>query len=641
MHISIKRLYSGVILAAIASGAVLFLRHTPAFQDTDHFTYDFTIDHGGLLSSSPQILFVDFEEPTFDHIRQYPIPRSTIADAIQRVAAGGPRVIGLDVFLSEPRSAAEDQQMQQALTQAGVVVLASQDATASLPAVHPLPLFCQPEDPRADSGYCKDGTPGALGYALVDLPIEPDGFVRDFNLFSSGDPPSVSFPVFLAQQYSGKTIEPKDRNAARFLGHDVPYHSRELSTALIGAWAPHPATHISAWDLLTGKLAPSIFHDKLVLIGQSNDAARDTFFTPLFRLAGKDGLRERMGGTDILAAAIRSLLDGKTARLAPVWMQIAFILLAACAATYFLLAFELGHGVARLLGLMVVNFAVPTVLFERTHFWLPYLAPELVVLLTVPLALGLQFAQEKLASREARAQREQLMGLFSSYVDPAVAETIWNRRNELSLGGEEHIATVMFTDIRGFTALSSGQTPAQVLAWLNRYLTAMDEVIRAHGGFLNKFIGDGLMIIFGLPLSAGSPQQDARRSLDCALAMIRRVETLNHENSGDPTQPVLRIGVGIHSGRLMAGSIGSASRQEYSVIGATVNLASRLESLNKPFKTEILFSEETRELLGGADYPIEPLGPAKVAGLEEPVPVYTIRPAATVTDPSVTEALAS
>ena len=122
--------------------------------------------------------------------------------------------------------------------------------------------------------------------------------------------------------------------------------------------------------------------------------------------------------------------------------------------------------------------------------------------------------------------------------------------------------------------------------------------------------------------------------------MIQRVETLNQENSGDPTQPVLRIGVGMHSGPLMAGSIGSASRQEYSVIGATVNLASRLESLNKPFKTEILFSEETRELLADADYPIEPLGPAKVAGLEEPVPIFTVRPMAAAESAAVKESVA-
>jgi adenylate cyclase len=152
----------------------------------------------------------------------------------------------------------------------------------------------------------------------------------------------------------------------------------------------------------------------------------------------------------------------------------------------------------------------------------------------------------------------------------------------------------------------------------------MDEVIREHGGFLNKFIGDGLMIIFGLPLSQGE-KQDAKRALDAAVAMIRRVERLNQEQQGTPGVPPLRIGVGIHSGRLMAGSIGSCNRQEYSVIGETVNLASRLESLNKPFHTEILMSAATKELVDDVYPEIEPLGPAKVAGLEEPVPVFTLR----------------
>ena len=182
--------------------------------------------------------------------------------------------------------------------------------------------------------------------------------------------------------------------------------------------------------------------------------------------------------------------------------------------------------------------------------------------------------EERILSRQAHAQREQMMRLFSSYVDPKVAETIWKRRDELSLGGEERVATVMFTDIRGFTALSAHQPPASVLQWLNRYLTAMDEVIRAHGGFLNKFIGDGLMIIFGLPLSQGE-KEDARHAVEASLAMLARVDQLNQEEKSNPKVPQLRIGIGIHTGRLMAGSIGSAARQEYSVIGETVNLASR------------------------------------------------------------------
>jgi adenylate cyclase len=380
-------------------------------------------------------------------------------------------------------------------------------------------------------------------------------------------------------------------------------------------------------DVVNGKVPPQTFADKLVLIGQSSDAARDTFLTPLFRVAGKNGVRERMGGTDILAGAMRSLLEGRTVHPAPLWLGWFFLLAAAVAAGCFLLFYELGHGVARLLLLMVVCAVVPMFLYARWRYWLPFFPSELAMLFTVPLALGVQFVQERLLSREAAQQREQLMSLFSSYVDPAVAETIWKRRSELSLGGEEHVATVMFTDIRGFTALSAGQPPAEVLRWLNRYLTAMDEVIREHGGFLNKFIGDGLMIIFGLPLSQGGPKQDATRALQAALAMLERVNRLNEEQAGDPTLPKLRIGAGIHTGPLMAGSIGSATRQEYSVIGETVNLASRLESLNKTFKTEILLSEATREMVGEAFPGLESLGKAKVAGLEEPVPVYTLRAA--------------
>ena len=627
MRTGLKRAGYGLAIAAIASAAVLFLSRFPSFRDINNLTYDFTVDHAGLSPPAPNILFVDFDEASFAQIRQYPIPRTLIATAIRRIAAGKPRVLGVDVFLSEPRTPAEDQEMQDALTAAGNVVLASQAANGNLPAVRPLPMFCQPEDPAADSGFCIDGKPGAMGYALVDMPIEEDGFVRDFNLFTVGHPPSVSFPIFLAQQYAGETIQPGRRGTVSFLGHAVPFHDRKLSTALIGAWGTDPATHISAMDVVNGKVAPETFSDKLVLIGQSSDAARDTFLTPLFRVAGKNGVRERMGGTDILAGAMRSLLEGRTVHPAPVWLTWFFLLASAVAAGCFLLFYELGHGVARLLLLMVVCAVVPMFLYAHWRYWLPFFPSQLAMLFTVPLALGLQFVQERLLSREAAQQREQLMSLFSSYVDPAVAETIWKRRSELSLGGEEHVATVMFTDIRGFTALSAGQPPAEVLRWLNRYLTAMDEVIREHGGFLNKFIGDGLMIIFGLPLSQGGPKQDATRALQAALAMLERVNRLNQEQAADPTLPKLRIGAGIHTGPLMAGSIGSATRQEYSVIGETVNLASRLESLNKSFKTEILLSEATMEMVGEAFPGLESLGEARVAGLEEPVPVYTLRTA--------------
>jgi adenylate cyclase len=624
----LRRAAKGIVIAFAVLLVVVIAQKTTLFGDLDRLSYDFTVDHVGLSSSSPQIVLVDFDEDTFQRIRQFPIPRTFFADAIQRVSAGKPRVIGLDIFLSEARSPDEDKAMQKALTDAGNVVLASQDAAGTLPAVMPQPMFCQPEDPRLTAGFCKEGTPGAMAYAFVEMPIDPDGFIRQANLFS-GDPPEVSFPLMLAQQYAGESIKPRGRRDATFLGHRIRYSDPVLSTFLIGSWGAEPATRISAWRVIEGRIPPETFTDKLVMIGQTSAAARDTDFTPLFRLAGKDGVRLDMGGTAIHAAAVRTLLEGRAVQTAPRFSYLAWIVGICTVAATLLLICDLRVGLASLLGLMIGVGGLSWLLFAKIRFWLPLLPMESALALTLPFTLGVRFVEEQLLSREAHAQREELMGLFSSYVDPAVAETIWQRRAELSLGGEEHIATVMFTDIRGFTALSSHRPPALVLSWLNRYMVAMDQVIRAHGGFLNKFIGDGLMIIFGLPIGKG-PTEDACRAVDCAIAMLARVETLNAERDANPDFPQLRIGIGIHTGSLMAGSIGSANRQEYSVIGETVNLASRLESLNKQFHTEILMSAGTMQLVEDHCPTLEFLGDAKVAGIQDPVPVYTLRVAADI-----------
>src|SRR6202023_3053685 len=113
----------------------------------------------------------------------------------------------------------------------------------------------------------------------------------------------------------------------------------------------------------------------------------------------------------------------------------------------------------------------------------------------------------------------QIMGLFERYVSPDVAAEIWKRRDEIILAGEERVATVLFSDIRSFTAMTAGVPPQEVLAWLNRYLTAMGEVIKSNRGFLNKFIGDGIMVVFGAPLTDG-PRQDACRAVCCAKEMV-------------------------------------------------------------------------------------------------------------------------
>jgi len=625
--------WQSAAIAVAACGLVFLASAATSFKDLNAWTYDFTVLAGGDQTVSKDIVLVDFDEESFARIAKYPIPRSTFAELIAEIEKQQPKIVGMDIFLSEARTPQEDLAMQTALTNSGNpnVIVASQSSSGVLPSVIPLPIFCQPEDARAATGYCRENTPGALGYAFVNLPFDSDGFIRRSWLFVAGPPKAVSFPLFLAMNYTGQAIEPVDHSHGRFNGHPVYYSDDTESAVLIGSWARQPVPVIPAWKVLTGAVPANALTGKLVLIGQTNDAARDRLFSPVFRREDADGSRLRLGGTEILGAAIRSLLEGKVVRPATPAVLWTAVLLFAWAASFAMLTLRPLPGFLCTVVLAILPSVISVYLYSHARYWLPFFPVQLGVELTLPLSLGLQFILERVVAHEAREQRKQLMTLFASYVDPAVAKTIWARRSEVSLGGEERVATVVFTDIRNFTKLSAGKPPAEVLKWLNMYVTEMDKVIRDYNGFLNKFIGDGLMIIFGLPLSQG-PSEDARLAIEASLAMLRSVTKLNERNKDNPSIPQLRIGIGIHTGTLMAGSIGSASRQEYSVIGATVNLASRLESLNKPLKTEILMSRATHDMVAREFSGIRPLGRSSVAGLEEQIEVFTIDPQSAETE---------
>jgi adenylate cyclase len=633
----VRRLPDRLIVAAIIAVSLtlalsLLDRWTP-YGDLRNWTYDFLINHGPWARTSEEIVFVDFDDATFAKIQIYPIPRHIIAQAVEQVAKAKPAVIGLDILLSEARDSSDDLAMQQALTRAGNVVIASQAGTGQLPADFPLPMFCQPENPDVVTGFCKDGTPGAFAFAAINMPYDSDGYVRDAELFAWGKKPAESFPVFMAEQYlaqidpqcSNCVLRPLNRHDAQFRGHRVPYDSLGARTFRIGDWSPQPMQHISAWDVLNNSVDPASLRNRLVLIGQSSDAARDQDFTPLFRFAQADGKRPRMGGTEIHAAAIASLLDGHAIGEVPQWLQWAINVLIIGGATWTFARVRLRD--AFLLGAVFALsiYAGTQIVFSAFHLWFPYLGTLIGVAAALPLGVAWQYIKVNLLRSETEQQRAQLMELFSRYVDPQVAHTIWLRRDEVSLEGDEHMATVLFSDIRNFTGMTAGKHSKEVLGWLNEYFTAMDEVIRANGGFLNKFIGDGLLVVYGVPLAQGETT-DASNAVRTALAMLERVKTLNAARGSRSPFPDLRIGVGIHTGMLTSGSVGSLSRLEYSVIGETVNLASRLESLNKEFGTEIIVSEATYERVKDVMTGFYSLGATPVRGFGEQITIYGIGP---------------
>jgi adenylate cyclase len=218
------------------------------------------------------------------------------------------------------------------------------------------------------------------------------------------------------------------------------------------------------------------------------------------------------------------------------------------------------------------------------------------------------------------AERERLRDTFGRFINETIAEQAM--KGELTLGGENKQVTVFFSDIRSFTAISEKLEPREVVEFLNDYMTRMVDCVDRTAGVVDKFIGDAVMAVWGAPVSSGSPGEDAFNCVSAALSMRRALLEFNRGRGGDK-KPVIKIGCGINTGEVIAGQIGSQKRMEYTVIGDAVNLASRTESLNKPFGTDILITENTWNLTGGR-LVTEEMPPVRVKGKEKPVRMFAV-----------------
>lgn len=214
-------------------------------------------------------------------------------------------------------------------------------------------------------------------------------------------------------------------------------------------------------------------------------------------------------------------------------------------------------------------------------------------------------------------EREKMKEAFGKFVNKEIADMAM--KDEIKLGGERKNVAVFFSDIRSFTAISESMEPEQVVEFLNEYMTAMVECVNATNGIVDKYIGDAIMAVWGTPISHGN---DTENAINGALMMRQALIKFN-DGRGGPGKPVIRIGCGINSGPVLAGQIGSSSRMEYTVIGDTVNLASRVETLNKPFGTDILISSDAYELVKDI-FAVEKMKKIKVKGKSEPQQIYAV-----------------
>ncbi len=359
-------------------------------------------------------------------------------------------------------------------------------------------------------------------------------------------------------------------------------------------------------QLLAGEtphLDPAQFKDQIVVVGVTAQGLMDLFTTPF-----GEG---RMPGAEVHANVIDGVLSGRSVAPAAPWQRTAITLAPALtiAAVGALGAPWLTAAAAVAAGAGVVWYATRAM---GHGVWLPLVVPIAACLLTFLVDLGWMYFVE---GREKRRVKR----LFSRYVSKDVYQQLLASPAEAVLGGQRREMTVLFSDMRGFTTLSESGEAEDLVRQLNQYFTRMVDVVFANRGTIDKFVGDMVMALYGAPLD---DPDHADHAVQTALDMVRELRQLNRLWAVEG-RAALDIGIGINTGEMIAGNIGSDTIMSYTVIGDNVNLGARLESLNKDFGTRILISEATRRQLKGT-YDLRPLGEVMVKGKTRAVQVFAV-----------------
>ncbi|HEY3067423.1 MAG TPA: adenylate/guanylate cyclase domain-containing protein [Methylomirabilota bacterium] len=556
----------------------------------------------------------------------WPLSDGVLAEVLQRLARLQPRAIGVDIYRDRPVPPGSERLAATLARPEGIVwVMKFGDGASGVPAP---PALRDTE---------------AVGFN--DILVDPGGTVRRGLLFLDDGVRTVSsFALRLALLYLGPagvtaradprderlfrlgqvTIRPLEPNDGGYVAADARGYQFLLDFR--GARQSFRAFDLTA--LLSGKLDASALRDKIVILGVTAESVKDHFYIPHSRTLVTN---QQIPGVVLHAHIASQLLhigiDGARPTVSPPeWQKALWVLLwsalAALLAVVVRSPWRLTFGAV---GGLVALTLVDGLAFAN-GWWLPLVPPAIAWLAS---AGG---ATSYLAYRETM-ERAALMQLFSKHVSKEIAEALWRHRDQFLEGGRPHsqrlVATVLFTDLMGFTSVSEKLAPEALMEWLNEYMEVMAGEISRHGGVINKYIGDSIMAMFGVPVARTGDEEiraDAVNAVQCALALESALERLNHRwrERGLAT---IGMRIGIFTGPMVAGSLGGADRLEYTVIGDTVNTASRLESFDKELfahsPCRILIGEATLRYLGDR-FVTERVGDATLKGKEEKIAVYRV-----------------
>ena len=539
--------------------------------------------------SSLPITIVGIDEASFAQVgKRWPWPRDLHAQLVDRLAAGGAAVIAFDMIFSEPSEPREDGALAEAVARAGGVVMASDHAYQETALLRQWIRV----DPLAEFRAA-----GAVA-GLTTVTLDPDAVIRQVpmgeDIFWR-----VVIQTLMKARPGAIPAEPVVPQGG-FIRHLGPAHT---------------FPYVSYYQVIQGdqSIPADFFRDQVVLIGrdvraspEAGAAQADMFATPFL---GRSKLLTP--GVEIHATIIENVLTGQVLTRTPS-LEAAFTLFVLVLLG--MLALLRWHPVwsgAWIAALIAATGGYAYWLFEARHQWLPA-GGIVAALATMYLAMGLA------SYLTERRRAQSIKGAFSKYVSAHVVEQMIAHPEKLRLGGERREVTLLFSDLSGFTSFSEQLPPDVVAHVINTYLSAMTKVIMDEEGTVDKFIGDAVMAFWGAPLEE---PRHARRAVRAAIGMQKAMEALQPEyRAMGVTSAGLRIG--LNSGTAVIGNIGSEDRLEYTALGDTVNLASRLEGVNKLYGTKILLSEATAEALHG-EIPLRPVDRVRVMGKALPVHIFT------------------
>ncbi|OLP62219.1 adenylate cyclase [Xaviernesmea oryzae] len=581
------RMLAVLVIAVIGSVAACATSVPWSLIDLRVFDYLSTLDPPPLPADGPIVVAID--EPSMAELGlQWPWPRALHARLVEALRKAGARAIGFDIIFAEP---AADPQNDAALARVlgPDVVLAGDESVIVTPQAEqylrtePLPALL--------------ATGASAGIASVAL--NADGALRRLP------EPADGFAAVLAGR----------------AGHAVMPPEGERLIQTFGPARTYPT--VSYYQALDPKafLPPKIFQDRPVIVGLSLQNAptlqaggADSFATAFTAWTGR-----LTAGAEVQATIYDNLVHGLSIRPAGPGLKFASILAAALAGGLLVL-----RSTGKMTGLAAL--CMPLILaglsFLSLRFsgvYMPPAAPSTAFLLVVLIQAAFDYSAEQ-------RMRRDITRAFSSYLSPDVVRQVADDPSQLKLGGQRRTLSILFCDVRGFTTISEAlkDNPEELTRLINRLLTPLSEIVLESGGTIDKYIGDCVMAFWNAPLDV---EDHARRAVGAALAMLAAMDGLNAEleaeakAAGRPYFP-LRIGVGINTGDCVVGNMGSSRRFDYSVLGDSVNLASRLEGESKNYGVPLLLGPETARQVADAFTLVE-LDSIAVKGRHARSPVFT------------------